>query len=143
MLYDVVAEDNGIGNVSVGAMAANVTCGFLLNATVQCGASDSNQTNDQWTVQAIYDDYDIVFSLTTALCESIPQTSVCYHSPLNLISFSGPGSLQQMTDMIVFPPHTNSTQLAVGSFSFSHTIRCAYRIFVVSQCHLCGQQQHH
>ncbi|KAI0938476.1 hypothetical protein AcV5_000153 [Taiwanofungus camphoratus] len=97
MLYDVVAEDNGIGNVSVGAMAANVTCGFLLNATVQCGASDSNQTNDQWTVQAIYDDYDIVFSLTTALW---------------------PGSLQQMTDMIVFPPHTNSTQLASRNVIF-------------------------
>jgi len=51
MLYDILADNNGTGNVSVGAKSFNVTCGSIPNTTVT--GTPSNQPI-QWQVATNY-----------------------------------------------------------------------------------------
>jgi hypothetical protein len=46
VLYDILDDNNGVGDVAVGAASFNITCGFLPNVNVT--GDPSNQT---WTIK--------------------------------------------------------------------------------------------
>ncbi|KAI0929930.1 hypothetical protein AcV5_006768 [Taiwanofungus camphoratus] len=108
-LYDILAENDGVGDVLVGAWAANATCGFLPNATAVGTISTTNATNltSQWTVTAAYDDYDFSFDINLILWNNAIQ-AVDY-------SLLNDGSTQFLGRNIIFVLTTNVTDTS-GSF---------------------------
>jgi hypothetical protein len=63
-LYDILNDNNGTGNVTVGAKSFNVTCGSLPNVTVNGLSSNANQSY-MWYVDAKYDSSLFAFTLNS------------------------------------------------------------------------------
>lgn len=88
-LYDV--PKSGLGNVSVGAVAANVSCGFLPNITA-LGTQDINiwdmNVSIQWDVQAWWRqptaNFGLLFNLHTILCKLSSDVYTKYSVNLTL-----------------------------------------------------------
>ncbi|KII84282.1 hypothetical protein PLICRDRAFT_32355 [Plicaturopsis crispa FD-325 SS-3] len=72
-LYDIPDDNSGLGDMSVGATAFNVTCGTINNATaVNANASDPAGT---WTITATYDGYTFSFPAHHTVPYEIRQVS--------------------------------------------------------------------
>ncbi|KAI0929983.1 hypothetical protein AcV5_006808 [Taiwanofungus camphoratus] len=73
-LFDVLENNNSLGNVSVGASAANISCGFLSNGTaVNTNATDPSSV---WFLRADYDGYEIGFDvppIDAGVIKVVPQ----------------------------------------------------------------------
>ena len=60
-LYDIVPDNNGTGNVAVGAQSINITCGSVQNPAAI--GTPSNQPTS-WNVTGYYADFDFYFNLS-------------------------------------------------------------------------------
>ncbi|CCM02312.1 uncharacterized protein FIBRA_04403 [Fibroporia radiculosa] len=68
-LFDVLDNSNAVGNVSVGAWGANVTCQHLSNTTAV--NSNVSETDGTWYVQSVYGDYNLAFGVPYILPNAI------------------------------------------------------------------------
>ncbi|CCM00625.1 uncharacterized protein FIBRA_02661 [Fibroporia radiculosa] len=80
-LYDVLAKNNGVGEVQTNATSANVTCGFLPNTTIQATKNNIVNTTmfgtvaNSWNVEAVYNSYSVSFEFSQMLNNTIIKLS--------------------------------------------------------------------
>ncbi|CCL99281.1 uncharacterized protein FIBRA_01296 [Fibroporia radiculosa] len=81
-LYDVLSKNNGVGEVQTNATSANVTCGFLPNATIQALEPGLVNTTtpfgvvaNYWAVEAVYNSFNISLAFPQMLTNTVIQIS--------------------------------------------------------------------
>ena len=70
-LYDILDDNNGTGNVTVGAASFNITCGFLPNLTVTGDSSRQFWTGRAPTVDRSSPFFGMNFFLPSMACKDV------------------------------------------------------------------------
>lgn len=96
-LYDILDDNNGTGNVAVGATSFNVTCGSLPSVTVTGDSSDAFWVVNT-TVSADSPLYGLNFNLS-AICKEViylrsTMSMVFFFAAPNVLRFMDPTGSQ-------------------------------------------------
>ncbi|KZT05110.1 uncharacterized protein LAESUDRAFT_242330 [Laetiporus sulphureus 93-53] len=119
-VYDILDPNIGIGNVTVGATTANITCGTISNAN----AMQNSEDEYIWSVDAAYNGYNISFSLDGIFREKAVKQYTWYDELENATLIQGHNAIFVTTFNVVDDAGHNGSYISGYNYTDLQIIGC-------------------